>query len=79
MNDYGLPEPQPGKLRAGTPVHAAPGGEIWAHVERAIEAVVRAREDGWVQLVEVPGLDEDAGCKTLLHAFVPAGAVTLLN
>jgi hypothetical protein len=63
-------------IAAGTKVHTAPSGTVWATVSRAASFDVIQREaNGWVEITSAPGIEEERGCRTLRHAFVEASAV----
>jgi hypothetical protein len=61
---------------AGTLVFSSPQGSRWAVTSRAIS--VRAIESpgvAWLQLAELPGIEEHEGCGRVDHAYVAASAV----
>lgn len=75
----GTPDESIGRaqIAANAPVHAMQGGPIWASVAQPLETqVLRRGSEPWFLLLQVPGISEDVGCKTLQHAFVEAQYVS---
>lgn len=68
----------PAQLLPDTQVRAAPNGEVWAEVPQPLQVTVAHRGDEpWVRLLKVTGIEENRGCHSLEHAWVPRDRVTL--
>jgi hypothetical protein len=66
----------PAQLLPDTQVHVAPDGEVWAEVPQPLRVTIAHRgNEPWVRLLKVPGIEEDRGCHTLEHAWVPRARV----
>jgi hypothetical protein len=62
----------PAQLLPDTQVHAAPDGEVWADVPLPLRVTIAHRgNEPWVRLLKIPGIEENRGCHSLEHAWVP--------